>query len=134
MSRSGYSDDVDGWQLIMWRGAVASAIRGKRGQDFLREMLAALDAIHNKRLIGDELEAGGEVCAIGSVGRKRGVDMSELDPYDSVTLSGVFGISKAMVCEIAHVNDNYHETPEHRFSRVREWIVAQLALGEPDET
>jgi hypothetical protein len=37
MSRSGYSDDLENWSLIRWRGAVASAIRGRRGQAFLRE-------------------------------------------------------------------------------------------------
>jgi hypothetical protein len=45
MSRSGYSDDHSEWDLIRWRGAVASAIRGKRGQAFLRELLVALDAM-----------------------------------------------------------------------------------------
>lgn len=35
MSRSGYSDDCYGWELICWRGAVNSAIKGKRGQSFL---------------------------------------------------------------------------------------------------
>lgn len=32
MSRSGYSEDLDMWDLIRWRGAVKSALRGKRGQ------------------------------------------------------------------------------------------------------
>lgn len=41
--------------MIRWRGAVASAIRGKRGQAFLREMLAALDAMPEKRLIAGSL-------------------------------------------------------------------------------
>lgn len=30
MSRSGYNDDIDNWQMIKWRGQVASAVRGKR--------------------------------------------------------------------------------------------------------
>ena len=34
MSRSGYTDECDGWELVRWRGAVNSAIRGKRGQAF----------------------------------------------------------------------------------------------------
>ena len=55
MSRSGYSEDCDGWALVRWRGAVKSAIRGQRGQAFLRELLAALDAIPDKRLIAEEL-------------------------------------------------------------------------------
>ena len=45
MSRSGYSDDCDTWPLICWRGAVASALRGRRGQQFLIELRDALDAI-----------------------------------------------------------------------------------------
>jgi hypothetical protein len=45
MSRSGYSDDLDPLALGRWRGRVASAMRGKRGQAFLREMLAAMDAM-----------------------------------------------------------------------------------------
>ena len=64
MSRSGY-DDYDGcenpeWALIRWRGAVHSALCGKRGQAFLREMALALDEMGEKRLIADELEAHGE--------------------------------------------------------------------------
>lgn len=56
MSRSGYTDDVeDNWQLIRWRGQVASAIRSKRGQSLLRELVEALDAMPEKRLIGDSL-------------------------------------------------------------------------------
>lgn len=61
MSRSGYTEDCDdNWQLIRWRGAVASAIRGKRGQAFLRELLAALDAMPEKRLIADALVFDGQ--------------------------------------------------------------------------
>ena len=62
MSRSGYSEDCDGRELIMWRGAVAAAIRGKRGQRALRELVVALDAMPAKRLITDALEIDGEYC------------------------------------------------------------------------
>ena len=44
MSRSGYGDDYgddDPLAIGRWRGAVNSAIRGKRGQQTLREILAA---------------------------------------------------------------------------------------------
>ena len=129
MSRSGYSYDVDGWQLIRWRGAVASAIRGKRGQAFLHEMLAALDALPAKRLIDGDLERDGEVCAIGAVGRARGLDMTDIDPYDRETVAAKFGLPHALVCEVAFVNDDdgwRHDTPEARYSRVREWVAGQL--------
>jgi hypothetical protein len=132
MSRSGYSDDLDQWVLIRWRGAVASAIRGKRGQDFLREMLTALDAMPEKRLIRSELERDGEVCALGSVGKARGIDQAGIDPYDRRQVAQVFGIAEAMAAEIAFENDeDWRETPEQRWARMRAWIVANLAAPEP---
>jgi hypothetical protein len=131
MGRSGYSDGCEGWELIMWRGAVASAIRGKRGQEFLTKLLAALDALPEKRLIEGELEADGEVCAIGSVGRLQGIDMSKLDPYEAVDIADSFNISPALVKEIAFVNDEWewHATPEKRFEVVRKWAESHLATS-----
>lgn len=128
MSRHGYSDDLDNWELIRYRGSVASAIRGKRGQSFLREMLEALDALPEPRLIHNELvNADGEHCALGSVGRKRGVDLTQLDPEDPDTLADVFGIASVLIREIEYENDDYHhETPEDRFKRVRAWVVKHI--------
>lgn len=128
--RSGYRDDCDQWDLIRWRGAVNSAIHGRRGQAFLREMLEALDALPKKRLISGELQGADGVCAIGSVGRKRGVDMDKLAPEAHTILGITFGIAPALVKEIESINDDDYgcvrETPEARFTRVRAWIVEQL--------
>lgn len=142
MSRSGYHDDIDPWQLIRWRGMVASAIRGKRGQFFLLEMLAALDAMPVKRLVADELETADliacshwglyeaqSVCAIGAVGKLRGMDMADIDPHDASTVAGKFGIAEPMAQEIVYMNDEwgaYRETPEARFERMRKWVVSQI--------
>jgi hypothetical protein len=134
MSRSGYIDDsdYDQWAMIRWRGAVASAFRGKRGQAFLREMLAALDALPEKRLLVDELQDPYDsnlVCAIGAVGRIRGVDMQALDPEDHDDIAAVFNISHDMACEIMFTNDEgfgWQVTPEERFYRMRAWIVGEL--------
>lgn len=130
MSRSGYTDDMDSqWEMIRWRGAVASAIRGARGQAFLKEMLAALHALERKRLISEDLESHGEVCAIGAVGMKRGIDMSKLDPGDRESVAAVFDISPAMAAEIVYMNDEwgpYKELPEDRYTRMRRWIEAQI--------
>lgn len=71
MSRSGYSDDDDddgGSRLNLWRGAVERAIKGKRGQAFLRELGAALDAMPDKRLTTGELEAGMETALFSGSG------------------------------------------------------------------
>lgn len=124
MSRSGYSNDYSNWDIIRWRGAVASAIRGKRGQELLREMAAALDAMPNKCLIAEELELNGEVCALGCVGKARGLDMTVLDPHDPDTIANNFGVSQALVREIEEVNDNdeRYATPEQRWEIVRNWV------------
>jgi hypothetical protein len=128
MSRSGYSDDCDGWELIRWRGAVKAAIRGKRGQAFLREMADALDALPDKRLITHELQTSdGDVCALGSVGLKRGQDMTQLDPEDYDQVAAFFGISQALAREIEALNDDWDsEKPEHRWQRMRNWCAEAL--------
>lgn len=130
MSRSGYSEDFDdNWMLIIWRGAVASAINGKRGQAFLKDLLNAMDAMPEKKLIADELECEGAVCAIGALGRSRGLDMSKLDPEDIDTVAAAFGISGALAKETVWMNDDggsYKETSEQRFERMRSWVASQI--------
>ena len=112
MSRSGYSDDCDdcdGWALIRWRGAVNSAIKGKRGQQALREIVAALDALPEKRLASESLvNADGEYCALGALGRARGISMKEQDPedVDPTEVARTFGIAMALAAEIMYLNDD----------------------------
>lgn len=43
MSRSGYVDDYE--YLELYRASVERAIRGKRGQAFLRELAKVLDSV-----------------------------------------------------------------------------------------
>ncbi len=131
MSRSGYNDsgDIEAWDWIRWRGAVTSAMRGRRGQAFLRETLAALDAMPAKKLIAEELDSEGAVCTLGAVGKARGLDMSILDPQDRETVADVFGIPFSMLCEIVYENDEGActvETPEQRWRRMRRWVEAGI--------
>jgi hypothetical protein len=132
MSRSGYSEDFDdNWKVIMYRGAVVSAIRGRRGQAFLREMLRVLDEMPEKKLIDHELEKDGGVCALGAVGKARGLNMEELDPGDRGSVAKSFGISKALAAEIAYENDEAvgywaNEKPEERFTRIHSWVKSHI--------
>lgn len=129
MSRSGYSDDLDDlWQHIRWRGAVQQAIKGARGQAFLREMIKAFDAMPVKQLVASELEDGDLVCAVGAVGRARGVDMSTLNPEDYEGVADKFGIARAMAQEIFFLNDEYtpSETPEQRYASMYGWAKSML--------
>jgi hypothetical protein len=134
MSRSGYTDGCGGWELIRWRGAVKSAIRGKRGQDFLRELIVSLDALSDKSLTENALETEGKVCAMGAVGLKRGLDMKQIDPEEREEVAEEFGISPAMAAEIAYENDEgaWRETPQERWTRMRKWAEKNLAGSVPD--
>lgn len=137
MSRSGYYDGWgDEWALIRWRGAVASALRGRRGQAFLRELRDALDELPEQKLIAGALEKDGCVCALGAVGRKRGLpNMDEIDPEDREKIAQTFGIAEAMAAEIMYENDEgeifrFNETTEEidarRFRRLREWVDGHI--------
>lgn len=144
MSRSGYSDDYgddDPLALGRWRAAVKSAMRGKRGQAFFREALAALDAMPDKRLIAGELIVDGSQCPVGetpdlivgadelcdrrgkphpmgsccllgAVAKVRKIDVSNIDPEDTPTVADKFGIADAMTREIVYWNDECGEWNE----------------------
>lgn len=139
MSRSGYSEDLDNWALIRWRGAVAAAIKGKRGQALLKEMEAALLALPEKRLCSGWHDApSGEVCALGAVALKRKMDkgkhrveaFAELErefneDVAANEVGGEFGIADAMAQEITYVNDEqgpYDATPEQRYEYMLKWV------------
>lgn len=129
MSRSGYSDDCENWSLICWRGAVTSAMKGKRGQAFLLELRDAMDALPEKRLVADVLEADGQFCTIGVLGAKRGINMEALDPDDREGVAEAFGIAPALAAEIVFMNDEGSwnaETPEQRWVRMREWVESNI--------
>lgn len=138
MSRSNYTDDPE--NLAMWRGQVASAIRGKRGQKLLTELAEAMDAMPAKELIANELEQDGAYCALGVVGAKRGVHLAEIDPDDPAQVSRAFDIAEQLAQEIVYINDecghNHKriagkmvyspETPAERWTRVRAWVENQI--------
>ena len=129
MSRSGYTRDCE--NLELYRGAVNKAIRGKRGQKLIADLLAALDAMPEKRLISGELvNADQEVCALGACGLRRGIKMDDLSIEDDPNfVADKFDIAPCLVREIAYKNDEGwwgNETPEQRWDRMRRWCVANL--------
>jgi hypothetical protein len=130
MSRSGYSDDLSERELNLYRGAVESAIHGKRGQAFLRELLAELDAMPVRELMRGALEYDGHYCALGVVGHARGFDLGALDDADNTDLAQAFRVARALVAEIEFVNDErgwtHTETPAERWFRVRAWVLDQI--------
>lgn len=155
MSRNSCTDEWDGDDVLAYgrqRGAISSAIRGRRGQAFLRELLAALDAMPVKELVEQELDADGRYCALGAVGKARGTDLAALNPENQEQVADVMGIARALAGEITWVNDMHTptdmwldfdgpperwrsppgdfvpdpEAPAKRWQTVREWVVSQL--------
>lgn len=157
MSRSGYSEDLDTWALIRWRGAVESAIRGKRGQKVLSEIADALDALPRKTLAAESLITEvGEFCTLGALGRARGLDMQGVDPDDRDAVARLFGIPEALAAEIMYLNDEHEprydwenfqicgpirpwesntkwirterkDSAERRWTYMRKWVDSKLA-------
>ena len=140
MSRSGYEDGCDSdYPVELYRQSVDRALRGKRGQTFLRELATALDAMPVKELIADELvRADGACCTLGVVCKTRGIDVSHIDYEDPWVVGRRLGVATAMAAEIAYMNDEYMprrhfaedeapETPVQRWERMRKWVSDNLA-------
>lgn len=108
MSRSGlYEDDgEDPLAHGRWRGAVQSAINGKRGQAFLLELAAALDAMPEKALVAGELEtAEGCLCTLGVIGKARSLDLGSMDVEDYDSIAGSLKVNAKIAQEIMWEND-----------------------------
>ncbi len=105
MSRSGYSDDCE--NIVLYRRAVDNALAGRRGQAFLRDLAAALDAMPIKRLAANSLQdsASGEFCTLGVLGHARGMNLAKLEDQEPDVVGDAFGIACSMAAEIVYMND-----------------------------
>lgn len=129
MSRSDYTEDFDDyWPFIRYRGSVVSATRGKRGQDALRAILEAMEALPAKELIPDSLVCEDGVCALGALAVHKGIDVSSLDPDDAERVAETFNIAPALAREIVYMNDEawVNETPSQRYERMYGWVKSQI--------
>ena len=144
MSRSGYTEDYghdEPYRYNLYRGTVARATSGKRGQAMLRELLGALDSMPQKRLAARSFQrSDGDVCALGCLLRSRKVDTAELDAAvgddgdeyeDDVShlAAAAVGVARALAAEVMWENDQAYfgtETPEERWQRMRTWVSRQL--------
>jgi len=127
MSRSGYSDDCD--NLELYRATVDRALHGKRGQAFLKELAAAMDAMPEKILIAGELiNEHGECCAIGAVCKARAIDVSKIWYDEPDNVAKAIGVARSMAAEIAYMNDEWTNdaTPHERWKRMRRWVEENI--------
>lgn len=140
MSRSGYSEDLDQWELIRWRGAVASAIKGKRGQAFLKELEDALLALPEKKLIVEEFVQDGQVCTLGAIAVAREIQTGltreaalkkveeTFDPDDHEGVAARLQIPSSLAQELMYLNDKGNERvpPEKVYQEMLTWVQGAL--------
>ena len=93
-------------------------------------LIDALALLDEGRAWVKESAIRGPYCALGAIGKARGVRMAELDPDDHDTVATAFGVAGSLVREIMFENDEGGaslnvETPEQRWQRMRTWVAKQ---------
>lgn len=117
MSRSGYyesdRDDplAEGRFIAVWN----KTRKGKRGQQFFRDLVAALDAMPVKELAAGSLQKRndeGRVCALGALCSAKQIDVSDLldyddsgDDYGTVEAAARLDISETLARNVVWQND-----------------------------
>lgn len=142
MSRLYWDDDFDPQEEGLLQGWLKSAIQGRRGQQFLADLVAALDALPAPELISGALEDSetGCCCAFGAVRRHRGAERVPIgfDPEEEdVTpdyLAGPFNVSKTLAWAVVEENEdtstsNTLEARRRRWESVRAWAMSNLLPG-----
>jgi hypothetical protein len=141
MSRYSDYDDYyyEPWMEGQAAGALQSAIRGRRGQRLLRDLIAGLDALQAQELAAGALEdpETGCVCALGVVRLQRGPEAVPLrfDPTDEDVdwreLAETFDISETLANAVVAQNEygskrNDEQSRSRRWLSVRAWAVEHL--------
>ena len=147
MSRYSDCDDYDWehWMEGQAAGALQSAIRGRRGQQLLRDLIAGLDALPVPELAAGALEdpETGCVCALGAVRLQRSPEAVPLrfDPtdqgavFDWRDLAEPFDISQTLANEVIAQNEygserNDEQSRRRRWLSVRAWAVGHLTTSD----
>lgn len=137
MSRHGYSDFYDSDDNgALYRGRVERVITSIRGQAFMREMVACLDAMPVKQLAAEVFvepdpyadDGALQVCAMGAVALARGIDTTGLSEAEPMYVADALGIHEILAAEIAYMNDEWFDRVDAnvRHARMRDWAASQI--------
>ena len=145
MSRLYQEDyDFEPWMPGQQAGALKSAIRGRRGQRLLLDLVAGLDALSVPELSAGALEdeATGCCCALGAVRRYRGPAAVPLyyhpkeEDLDPPHFAKPFNVAPALAYAVVEANEgwsdsNVESARRQRWKAVRAWAVRHLAGVKP---
>ena len=112
-----------------------AAIRSRRGQKLLRDLLQALDAMAVKELIANSfITPSGRCCALGALGLARGIDPEDLGALtdDHAHTAKLFGTARSLIIEIETHNDYMLKspTPAQRWAYMRDWVASKITAAE----
>lgn len=145
MSRFNYTDEEDRpGQFALWQANCTRSLRGKAGQEALKDLEAALLALPSKRLIADSLiDEEGEVCAVGALALHKKVAIKHDSDADLDTegfAADELGVPRLVAWTIVMMNDEEFDsrwtkgkmipyTPEERYEAMLNWVRLKLAEG-----
>lgn len=133
MSRFGEGEEQFAGQYDLWQANAKRAIAGRRGQQALRDLEAALLELPSKRLIAGRLAHHGEVCAIGALVAHRRAAKGEDRDVVLTELAGQIPVR----CECGHSELDHVDLTGHCAgcdgARERFRTHALEAGREPDE-
>ena len=115
------------------RAHLEAAIRSRRGQKLLRDLLQALDAMAVKELIANSfITPSGRCCALGALGLARGIDPEDLGALsdDHAHTAKLFGTARSLIAEI-EINNDYmlkSPTPAQRWTYMRDWVASKITM------
>ena len=124
---------------------LAAAIRSKRGQKLLRDLLGALDAMPEKLLIAsDFVWPDGKCCALGALGLTRGMDSEYMQSMgvdclvDFSKAARAFAAPPSLIEWIMRENDlgmgaqrmNRSEAQKQRWIYMRALVASKITAAE----
>ncbi len=134
-----YDDDCDPGEEGLRQGWLHSAIRGKRGQRFLHDLVEALDALPAPELSCGSLEDAetGCCCAFGAVRRLRGPENVRLwfhpeeEDMTPDSLAEPFDVPQTLAWAVVQANEemssgNTEQDRRRRWTEVRAWAACKL--------
>ena len=137
MSRFWEDESDDPLDYARYEAAKRSTLRGRRGQAFLRELVAALDALPRPELsegaLGDRRT--GCVCALGAIALAQGDSFDDLAKdngnWSLDETAERYSISPTLANEIISANDDWRDgnavnVRRSRWRHVRAWAVHHL--------